>query len=337
MENMTGRPRICTRCILPETFPGVRFNDEGVCNHCLAFAGVEAIEEEKARYRTRFEDLLNRHRKAGGYECLVCYSGGKDSTYTLDLLKNRYGLKILAFTMDNGFMSPTAMENIRKMVEAIGVDHIFFKPRFDLLRRIFLRASREVFYPKKTLERASTICTSCIGIVKFVALKMAIEQDIPFIGYGWSPGQAPVQSSVMRTNPLLIRATQRAIQGPLVDRFGPEVNQYFLDERHFSMVDRFPYHIHPLAFLEYDEEKIYRRLSELGWQRPADTDPNSTNCLLNAYANRIHEERFGYNPYVFEIAKMVREGIITRSEGLKRFEEGVPEALVRAVEERLSP
>ena len=61
-------------------------------------------------------------------------------------------------------------------------------------------------------------------------------------------------------------------------------------------------------------------MKELDWQKPEDTDPNSTNCLLNAYANKIHEKTYGYNPYVWEIANMVREGVMTREDGLKSLQ-----------------
>jgi len=251
----------------------------------------------------------------------MCYSGGKDSTYTLDILKNRYGLSILAITFDNGFISPGALRNIKNVLETLGVDHILFKIRFDILKKIFATSATTELYPKKTLERASTICTSCMGFVKFIALRTAIEKEIPFIAYGWSPGQAPVQSSVMKTNPQFIRLTQKTIYDPMHKIAGDAIRPYFLEEKHFKDPDRFPYYIHPLSFLEYDEAKIFARLKEIGWERPEDTDPNSTNCLLNAFANHIHEELYGYNPYVFEIARLVREGIISRDEGLRRFKD----------------
>lgn len=143
---------------------------------------------------------LNLIKQYGGkseYDCLMSYSGGKDSTYTLDIFKNRFGLSILAVTFDNGFISPVAIDYMRRVVEKIGVDHLIFKVRFDLLKKIFSTAATIEIYSKKTLERASTICTSCISFVKFITLKMALEKDIPFIGYGWSPGQVPIQSSIM--------------------------------------------------------------------------------------------------------------------------------------------
>ena len=54
----------------------------------------------------------------------------------------------------------------------------------------------------------------------------------------------------------------------------------------------------------------------MGWKKPADTDPNSTNCLLNALANHLHKKRFGFHPYAWEIAGIVRSGSMDRDEGI---------------------
>jgi tRNA(Ile)-lysidine synthase TilS/MesJ len=311
--------KICSKCILPETFPGIKFDEHGVCNHCSDFKGIEALNEHKREYEQKFISLVEKSRKKDSYDCMIAYSGGKDSTYTLKVLRERYNLRILALTIDNGFISERAFRNMCSVSENLGVDHLIFRPKFDLMRNIFLKSSENDIYSKKTLERASTICTSCIGIVKFVTLKTALEKAIPLIAYGWSPGQAPVQSSVMKVNPQLIRATQAATLGPLSRLVGDEVNAYFLTEEHFAMTERFPYNVHPLAFLDYNEEKIIKEIGQIGWEEPDDTDSNSTNCLLNAYANDVHIKRFGFHPYVWEIANMVRSGVMGREEGYKKI------------------
>ena len=317
--------RICSRCLLPETFPGVDLDGAGVCSFCRHAAGKEARhEEDKGRYAAKFAELLaqvNRPEERGrrSYDVLMAYSGGKDSTYTLALLRRKHGLRVLALSLDNGFVSPRAVENIDSVVAALGVDHVFFRPRWDLLRRIFAVAAERELYPKKTLERASTICTSCIGIVKSVCLKTAIEQRIPLVGFGWSPGQAPVQSSIMKTNPALARLTQQSVLGPLRGVAGDEVASWFLHEEHFADAARFPTNVHPLAWEPYDEAAIVAEIGKLGWRAPDDTDPNSTNCLLNAFANQVHVARYGFHPYIWEIANMVREGTMGREEGLEKF------------------
>ncbi len=203
------------------------------------------------------------------------------------------------------------------------------------MKKIFRGAADNDIYSKKTLERASTICTSCIGIVKSATLKTALEKNIMLIGFGWSPGQAPVQSSVIRTNPALIKATQAATQGPLSRLAGDEVNSYFLEERHYANTEGFPYNVHPLAFLKYDEEEILRDISRIGWQVPDDTDSNSTNCLLNAFANDVHIRRFNFHPYVWEIANMVREGAMSREDGYKKIYGTQPPGLLKIAKDRL--
>ncbi len=129
--------RICVRCALPETFPGIRFNKEGVCNICLDFKGVGSEQARKAEYRNKFEALIKEYKGSGTYDALMCYSGGKDSTHTLTILKEKYELNVLAVSIDNGFVAEQAFKNIRAVVENLGVDHIFFKPRFDVLAKIF--------------------------------------------------------------------------------------------------------------------------------------------------------------------------------------------------------
>ena len=327
--------KICKNCVLPETFPNIRFNEEGICNYCLEFKTKKNWHEEKQKYLNRFKALIKEHKGKQPIDCLVAYSGGKDSTYTLYILKEQFNLRLLALTFDNGFVSPKALENMKKVTEALDIDHIVIKPRFELLKKIFVASAKQTLYPKKALDRASTICTSCISFVKSLSLKTAIEKHIPFIAFGWSPGQAPLPSSVLKTNPLLIRTTQKVIEDTLKKIVGNEIKPYFLENHHFEKAELFPYLIHPLAFLEYNEEAILEKIKQLGWEKPDDTDPNSTNCLLNAFANKLHKEQFHFHPYAFEIAGLVRTGIMSREEGLKRLNQPENPKIIEWVKKRL--
>lgn len=327
--------QICSICVLPDTFPTIEFDSRGVCNYCRSFKGRVHEEKLKEEYREKFVRLVKEYKGKTDYDVLMAYSGGKDSTYTLDIFKNYFGLRVLALTFDHSFVSPYAMKNMRTVAERLGIDHIIFKPDFDILKRIFKASASNNLYSKKTLERASTICTSCMGLVKFISLKIALEKEIPFIGYGWSPGQAPVHSSVMKTSSAFIKATQKAIYDPLHQQIGDDIRPYFLQEKDFKDSHKFPYNVHPLAFLPYDEGKIYERIHVLGWEPPQDTDPNSTNCLMNAFANQIHQDQFGFHPYAFEIAGLVRMGILSREEGLKRLNEPADQRIIEQVKQKL--
>ena len=92
---------ICKRCVLPETFPGIKFDSSGVCQYC---AEVENINFEEIR--SKVEDFLRELSKEDlQYHIALAFSGGKDSTYTLKYLVENFDLRIMAITIDNGFIS----------------------------------------------------------------------------------------------------------------------------------------------------------------------------------------------------------------------------------------
>jgi len=325
----------CKVCVLPDTFPGIRFNEEGVCNFCSSYTGVETQEKKKQKYRKKFEDLIEKTKGKSGYDALMSYSGGKDSTYVLTLLREEYDLNVLAMTFDNGFLPDQTLKNIRNICGKIGVDHIIFKPSVVVMQKIFRESSRRNIFAESTLTRASTICNSCISFVKFGALRFAVEKDIPIIVFGWSPGQIPLASSIMKNNPQMVKIMQKAAYEPLHELVGDRVRPFFLEEKHFDGSYDFPYNVSPHAFLDYDEAKIYAKIEQIGWRAPQKIDANTTNCLLNSFANINHMERYGFHPYVFELAKLVREGYMERSTALEKLNEPENLKTVRTVKKKL--
>jgi tRNA(Ile)-lysidine synthase TilS/MesJ len=314
--------RICERCILPETFPGISFDSEGICNYCRRDELImKNLPKKKKEYRRHLDQLISEVKSTSPiYDAIMAYSGGKDSSYTLKLLREGYDLRVIAFTFNNHFLSTTALENIKRVTDKLEVDHIIFKPPWPVLSRLFVRTAREDIFPKPTLLRASAICTACIGLVKSLVLKTALHMGIPLIAFGWSPGQAPVQSAIMKTNPALIRQNQEVLKKAFPDDIRKSITPYFVPELYYKLdKEQFPYNIHPLAFFEYNEEKIMHELEALDWRNPQDTDTNSTNCLLNAFANQVHIQRHRFHPYVLEIANMVRQGVMARNEGIEKI------------------
>jgi tRNA(Ile)-lysidine synthase TilS/MesJ len=334
-NNKIPTTEVCVRCVLPECFPGIRFNKQGVCNYCQNAKSKENQERRKAEYRRKFEELMTTHKGKSSYDVAMSFSGGKDSTYTMSILKEEYGLNVVALTLDNSFLSNRTFDNIRNVVEKLGISHIFFKPPFDMMQKIFRYCAKNDIFTPKTLERASTICTACMAIIKFSVLRFAVNEDIPFIAFGWSPGQAPITSSIMKNNPKMIKMMQKTLFDPLYKIAGDDILPHFLEDKHFNGSYNFPHNIHPLAFLDYNEEKIYHDLVRFGWEAPQDVDVNSTNCLLNSFANVVHKKRFGFNPYVFELAKMVREGYLDRTIALNRLQQEEDPNVVNMIKARL--
>ncbi|MBN1178443.1 MAG: hypothetical protein JXD18_04475 [Anaerolineae bacterium] len=325
----------CTRCVLPETFPGIQFDAEGVCQYCRRQPSETQQVERRARLRAQFEALAEQVRARPGYHCLVAWSGGKDSTYTLWLMEHVYNLRALAFTFDNGFVSTTAFKNMRGVAEHLKADHVIVKPQFEMLQHIFVASLRPGSYPLKALERASGVCNACMAIAKGIGLRLAFEKDIPLLVYGWSPGQIPLASSLMRPTPQMMQAMVDAAKAPLRAVVGEQIDPYFPERRHLEVGCEVPVHVAPLAFMDYDEGVARQVIGALGWETPQDTDSTSTNCLLNSYACLIHQEQMGFHPYAMELAGLVREGYMERREALERLEIAPPLDVTLAVKAKL--
>ncbi len=335
MPARNSEAHYCTRCVLPQSFPGISFDGRGVCNYCQNTSVPDDVKKQE--YLEKFEGLLESVRGQHEFDVIMAYSGGKDSTYTMYLLTQKYGLKVLAYTFDNGFISREAISNIARMTDTLNATSMIVRPPFNLLKEAFRFSAVSDIYSPKTLDRASSICTTCIGLVKSQVLKIAIRMNIPLVAFGWSPGQAPIASAIMQTNPRLQRLTHASVRDPLLrSSGGAGLGSYFLSNADMEMEkERWPINIHPLAFVAYNEEAIIQTIQSLGWIKPGDTDPNSTNCLLNALANYLHKKRFGFHPYAWEVAGIVRSNSMTREDGLEKTTQDEDMAMVRYAAEKL--
>ena len=94
---------ICRKCVMPESKPWIRLNEDGVCDICLQYAREKAAGAVEKNLESDFTNILALHRGRHEYDCLVMCSGGKDSTASLYYMKTRYKTKPLAFTFDHGF------------------------------------------------------------------------------------------------------------------------------------------------------------------------------------------------------------------------------------------
>jgi len=102
---------ICKKCVMDDTVPGIEFDSDGVCNYCHQHDEFE---------REHPIDGFDRIAK-GMKSCVVGVSGGLDSSYTLYLAKEVYGLDVLAVNFDNGFGTSTAAHNLRVVTEGLDV------------------------------------------------------------------------------------------------------------------------------------------------------------------------------------------------------------------------
>ncbi len=309
----------CTRCILSGAFPGISFDENGVCSFCrdeiIASTDATAVDEA----RKRVDALFSQKGVRVDYDAVICYSGGKDSTYTLKQAVEKYRLKVLAFTLDNGFISPTAFANIRRVVDNLGVDHILFRPAKAVFNKIIRTCVFEKVYLPGSLRRISAGCYACISMVNNLALRLALEKKAPFIIAGFTLGQIPANAIIYQNNYRFLADSRKRSLDILKTQAGPEIGKYFLlPDDLVDSVTTYPYTINLLCLEEVTEEQIVAAIAPIGWQAPQDVDGCSSNCRLNVFNNYVHRLKFGYSPYELELSHLIRNNLLSRSEALEK-------------------
>lgn len=317
----------CERCALPETYPGIKFDSSGICNYCNYLDASENMRKSLNKdIKEQFSGFIEDSKKhSKDYDCVVCYSGGKDSTFLLMRLKEEFDLRVIAYTLDNGFISEKAFDNIRKITEALDVDHMMFKPRQNIVNRIFRDTlTGRIHYPKELTSMLSPLCAACQGIVLGFAVRFAIDKKIPLIFVGFTPGQYPdvsyenflksksciyLTDTVNRDDPPDII---KIIRDPIDEISGEEAGSYYFKSQYLEKDTYCPHILFPFqTIFDYDEKEIYKKIKSLGWEKPKDTDACSTNCLINNLSNYAFVKQYGYHPYIAEISSMVREGLLS--------------------------
>lgn len=321
--------RVCEKCLLSDNMPSVRIDNEGFCNYCNAAVSTEAGMhrntigdnfDSKLRFDEEFIAILEKF-KDRKYQVIMAYSGGKDSTYTLKMISEKYHASILSVTFNNGFLSEDTLRNISKVTDYLGVDSLVVKYPSSRLISAFQYIEDGKAFPRTSLERASPICNLCIMLIKNMVYYEAIIRDIPIICFGWTPGQVETVKPLLKLNYRMVSKVFDHTKCAIAGKFGNDYDKYFLDQEFMKgNEDRVPYLYYPFVNNAYNESKILEEIGKIGWELPGNTDGNSSNCLLNSYANQSHLERFGYHPYAFEISSMVRNGYLTREEGIMKLQ-----------------
>jgi tRNA(Ile)-lysidine synthase TilS/MesJ len=327
---------ICKNCVLDSETPGITINtDSGLCQFCEQFA--PSPQEKLEKSRARMNDLFCSPPQQGKFDVIMALSGGIDSSYALYRLKREYPeLRILAVQFDNNFISETAFENAQKFCSLTGSSYFRLSLDSNLVLDTFKKAagSRDV-YPGLAKCRASDICNTCMSIIKQKIVEIALQTKTPFIVFAFSPGQTEAPF-VTLTLPFMI--WMRKIFDRQLETMGITRRESFLtdpDSIAASQPQTEIVIIHPFLVWGYNKEEFSKECVRAGWQEPVLEDPNSSNCLLNAYAIRNHFEKYHIHSYAYDVSALVRRGDLKREEAMGMLKSDYPDVLLEKIQRKL--
>ncbi len=318
----------CSKCVLPESYPGIKFNKKGVCNYCLNYKKI-TIKGKKA-----FENKISKFKNNSNnkYDCIIGVSGGRDSSYVLYQLVTVYKLKVLACTFKCGIQSELGERNAKKMCELLKVDHVIFpykiKKNLKMLRKNFLAWIKKpsvamipiLMLADKTMEHYMRKVAKKYSIKLFFDAESAVE---------WTPFKSAFLGVYLEGHDLgffkklnlLIGYFKEYLKNPRYFlTFDPIENLFgFLA---FFQGNLFHKDIELVRYFDYfkwDENEIVSTIKKkLDWELPTDTIMTWRNDdLMPPLYNYLYYKMTGFTENDELRSNMIRNDMIKRSEALK--------------------
>jgi hypothetical protein len=315
-----GEAKRCTRCIVPESFPGVSFDEGGVCSLCTGHRPPTVLGEDRLR------EVLTA-QKGEDYDCVVPLSGGKDSTWILYYATELLGLRTIAVNYDSGFQAPLAAENARKACQVLGVPLVVVKANRDTQ----LRMLKQAVLVSEIIGAFFGTCMNCEVNIRTAAINTARTHKVPAILYGSSEIEDIGNHRFLgprefvRRIPLrrLPRFTAHVALYSIYSirqriEMGVPLGQRFLPFGNVPFPRGTPHVVYYFQYVAWDSlDKVGLLQDRLGWRAPADQEQRF-DCALHCLANHRWTQDTGISMDGYTYSTMVRDERIERKDVLRK-------------------
>ena len=320
--------RRCNKCLLPETFPFIEYDEIGICNYCNNYT----IKNEPKPIDELF-DLVKPYRRSDGRpDCIIPYSGGRDSTYTLHIAKSVLKLNPIAFTYDWGMVNDLARRNIARVCGKLAVENILVsadiawkrenirknilawlrKPHLGMIP-LFMAGDKFFFYYTDQVKKQTGIRLNIWGINPLENT----EFKVGFLDVPPDHHKKRIYSLSMKRQARLFLGIGKIILGnpwylnrSVWDTLGSFVSRSIIPHRDY-------YHL--FDYFRWDEKEIEKLvLEEYHWETAVDT---RTTWRIGdgtaAFYNYIYYTVAGFSEYDTFRSNQIREGMLSREEGMR--------------------
>lgn len=343
LEAFYGLPRdvvFCRKCVISNQRPSstvefkhkadekkatIGFDEDGVCDACR----YHEVKDDRIDWKKREDQLvalLDKFRRTdGGYDVVVPGSGGKDSAFTSHMLKYRYGMNPLTVTWAPHLYTDIGWKNFEAWTHVGGHDNLLFTPNGKLHRLLTSLAFKNLLHPFQPFIVGQRIIGPAI----------AAKFDIPLVMYGENQaeyGNNPDDNYV----PTMDRKFF-STQDPLEMRLGGVPVADIIRDHGFTINDFAPYippsaeqlekkniEVHYLGYyLKWDpQECYYYAVENTGFQANSERTPgtyskySSIDDKIDMFHYFTTLIKFGIGRATYDAAQEIRNGKITRSEGV---------------------
>lgn len=317
--------RRCSKCLLPETFPFIKYNQNGVCQFCTSHVVKKIKPISKLLSQIQKTPVTNNIP-----DCIVALSGGRDSSYCLHYLVKKLGLRPIAYTYDWGMVTDIARKNMARLCGELGVEHIIISADIKVKRKnikknilawlktpslctvpLFMAGDKQFFYYANILKKR-------FGDRKIVFSHNDLEKTnfkTGFCGISQSIENKHIYSlSKLDKISLISRYFLEFLRNPaylnssLSDTLLAFISYYFIPHDYVSFFD----------YVKWDEKVINETLAnEYGWET---TNDNASTWRIGdgtaAFYNYIYYIGAGFTENDTFRSNQIRENMISRDQAL---------------------
>jgi N-acetyl sugar amidotransferase len=365
-ESFYGLPKrvlFCRRCVISNQRPSstvefkhkkdqakatIGFDESGICDACR-YQEVKAAQIDWKQREDALMAVLDKYRRRDvGYDVVVPGSGGKDSAYTSHMLKYKYGMNPLTVTWAPHKYTDIGWKNFESWIHVGGMDNILFTPNGRLHRYLTRQAFLNLLHPFQPFIVGQRIIGPLI----------AAKFGVPLVMYGENQaeyGNDPKENfkPTMDTKFFSLADPQEMVLGGLPVRD-------ILAQKEFTLNDFTPYippsaeylqsrgvEVHYLGYyLKWDpQECYYYSVENTGFQANSERT-EGTYSKYSSIDDRIDMfhyfttlAKFGIGRATYDAAQEIRNGKITREEGVqlvKRYDQEFPKRYFKEFLEYIS-
>ncbi len=334
MSNVNNKLERCSICTLPITWETIYFDEKGVCNICKNWEKKQKTINWKEREKQLLGIFKEAKERKGAYDCIVPFSGGKDSTFTLWAVVRRYGLKPLVVSFDHCFYRPKTLKNRTRTFRKLGVDVITFSPNWQIVKKLML----------ESLIRKGDFCWHCHAGIFAYPMQIAVKFGIPLVIWGEGGGEYEgyfkfddlEQTDEWKFNRRIVLGIRAEDMSGFINVDIRDLEPYIYPSR--EEIERVGIKSIPLGkFIPWDVQKqIKINKKELGWQEDEmeSVYPRMTyekiECMFEGLRDYIKYLKRGFSRMTHLTTLDIRHGRISREkamEMIKKYEGKKPGSL----------
>ena len=310
----------CKKCVLSNQRPRTMFNEEGICAPCL-YAEFKKTGIDWDKREKELENLCGKHRsKDGSWDVVVPGSGGKDSAYVSLMLKEKYGMNPLTVTWASSLYTEIGRENFDAFISS-GFDNILGTPNGEIHRKL----SKITF-----TEFGDNFLPFAYGQINF-PVQTAVRYKIPLIFFG-EDGDVEYGGSFDRFDkPNLdfqytVKTKFTSLPPEYWKSFGiknydlkkyglpslKEIKANKIEAHYFSYYNFWD----PQEHYDVSKQKTGFKVNPEGRSEGTYTDYASLDDKTDGFHYYMAFIKFGIGRATADAANQIRNGVITRDEGV---------------------